>query len=45
MYLNNNFSNLFLQIIDKYINQGYIIKIEIMPVEYHDEFFQERHIG
>lgn len=39
MYLNNNFSKLVPFIIDKYINQGYIIQIEIIPVEYHDEFF------
>lgn len=39
MYLNNNFSKLVPFIIDKYINQGYIIQIEIMPVEYNDEFF------
>lgn len=46
MYLNNNFSKLVPFIIDKYINQGYIIQIEIMPVEYLTmSFFQERHMG
>ena len=45
MYLNNNFSKLVPFIIDKYINQGYIIQIEIMPVEYHDEFFSRASHG
>lgn len=39
MYLNNNFSKLVPCIIAKYINDGYTIRVEIIPVKYEDTSF------